>query len=415
MPDDPSTTVWMHAYRAKSPDEWEQFVQPSVAHAKALVLQRIAEITKTDSPIDIWNFSVEATPKPFLHACIRVSCSDATKLYNCKDSFLFFRPFISSGSVMPAEKGIVILWTKFETVSALTHLASTLQGIHGFVANTHSIGVRVELQHVHAARVLQKPNPRLNEVNRGIYGMRLFEVSGFPLGTTAAAVTTMLSTTSNDDDWKPWIVIPIRHIKRGQLCAWLVRADAAPFTTRVILGEGTHKIVINEMPTKSEMLLFQRRQKSERAEADKAIRRNKILEATLHVDPPGDPWQNWRGQASSPTVPAKGGGKAGKSSNKSAGTSSAIHGAPVSPEVQRLRRDLDALIVRVGQQDQKIDSLQNQMQSNHSEIMNAFRALGAGTSSSSRPDKKPSRKRSPEIANTPLKALADTGDTRRTV
>ena len=171
--------------------------------------------------------------------------------------------------------------------------------------------------------------------------------------------------------------------------------------------------MINEMPTKSGNMLKQRQQKLERAEADKAVRRNRILEETLHGDQPSDPWHAWSGTATASGSFSKGSGKAGKS-KKPAETNQSQQNSSGSTEVQQIRRDLDALTERVGKQDQKIDQMQFQMQSNHSEIMTAFRSLGAGPSSG-KSSKPASRKRSPEMSSTPLRALADADDNRRKV
>ena len=75
-------------------------------------------------------------------------------------------------------------------------------------------------------------------------------------------------------------------------------------------------------------------------------------------------------------------------------------------QIQQLRKDVDNLTTRMDKQDHKIDGLQFQITGNHQEIMSALRSLGANAAPTS-PEPSRSKKRQPEVANTPLKALTE--------
>lgn len=378
MPNDNSTTVWIHAYRIRPPDDWDQCVQPRIALTRANVLQKIGTLLNSEIAVEMWNFKIDLDQQQ-MHACIRVSDANAKKLFDCKDNLLFFRPFVKPGDTIKQEDGVVILWTKYETISALNHVAATLQGIKGFVANAHSLGVRVELQHVKEARILQKPNPRISAVNATVFGKKLYEVSGFPAGTSASVVVNLLASTKDGSNWKPWLIIPVKHITRGPLCAWIVRADEDPCDWRMILGEGEFKLVVNSMPSKAEVVQTQRRKQVEQSEADKAARRTKILHETFKPEHHStDAWQQWREHQAN--KPGKGKGKTKRPADA---TSSSSSNSPIEQVVQQFRVDVDALTNRVGAQDYKINEIQNSIQDNHNEVMTALRALSAGNSGTS--------------------------------
>ena len=95
------------------------------------------------------NFKI-STDNGMFHGCLRATKDQSKRLYNCKDGLLFFRPFVRRGETPPEEAGTVIIWSKFDTISALSLVANTLSGIHGFVATKGSIGVRSRSETYHS-------------------------------------------------------------------------------------------------------------------------------------------------------------------------------------------------------------------------------------------------------------------------
>ena len=180
--DDSSLSVWFHGYQRQSPDEWHSTIRPTLSDSRDMLRKRIGILGIEVSNLETWNVVVTADP-PAFRGCLRVADSQAKKLYNCKDNLIFFRPFISQNLKPQPEDGIVIMWTKFETLPALALVANTLDGAHGFVSNGHSLGVRINKTSVrHARSVLQKPNPRICETNQNVFGTSTYEISGFPPG-----------------------------------------------------------------------------------------------------------------------------------------------------------------------------------------------------------------------------------------
>jgi septal ring factor EnvC (AmiA/AmiB activator) len=65
-----------------------------------------------------------------------------------------------------------------------------------------------------------------------------------------------------------------------------------------------------------------------------------------------------------------------------------------------LQREVEKLNRRVNAQDSRLDNIESNMSQQHSEVMQALRSLGASSSPST-----VSKKREPELPNTPLRAL----------
>ena len=414
--DDSSLSVWFHGYQRQSPDEWHSTIRPTLSDSRDMLRKRIAGILGIEvSNLETWNVVVTADP-PAFRGCLRVADSQAKKLYNCKDNLIFFRPFISQNlKPQPEDGGIVIMWTKFETLPALALVANTLDGAHGFVSNGsngHSLGVRINKTSVrHARSVLQKPNPRICETNQNVFGTSTYEISGFPPGISAATVVAMLHSTTDGSKWKSWDVIPLKHIQRYNMSVWIVKADQEPSLERLITGKGEFKLVIRKMLNKQELSAQRKQQNEERAARAKAIRREQVLSKTYHSPMPDydipDHWQAYRDKQEQ----RKGKGK-GKSKPEPLQTRQET-AASSSNELQQIREDLSALTQRVNTQEIRLDQFQNQMSLQHNEVMQALTALGAaGSSQSGRPDRSSARKRQPDIQNTPLKAIADAKDSK---
>ena len=186
-------------------------------------------------------------------------------------------------------------------ISALAIVANTLQGLKGFVANAQGLGVQVEKPYVAAARTaLQDTRGKINAANRRLAGTHMYEIQGFPTGTAAGTVSALLSTTEDEAKWKPWHVIPVKHIAQAASSTWNVKADVDPShyrNFRVILANGT-KLLVTKLPSPSELREAQLKKKTNEAEQDKARRRQAILsrEANAAVKEPDafDPWRNYQ-------------------------------------------------------------------------------------------------------------------------
>ena len=227
---------------------------------------------------------------------------NARKLYDSQDPLLFFRLFVAKNETLKPGKRVVLLWTKFDTIPALMNIATTVDGLKGYVSNGHSLGVRIDAKCVRQARqALQRPNPRITTTNANVFGSMSYEIEGFPIGTSAHAVTTMLHNSNTDAGWTSWNVIPTNHIQRGALSSWIVKADTEPALRRVILGDGKFKVVIRKLPSRNEQIEKTKTTEQEHSERAKAERRATILAETSQTqfdDDPwqkADPWEKWNG------------------------------------------------------------------------------------------------------------------------
>ncbi|CAE7804996.1 unnamed protein product [Symbiodinium sp. CCMP2592] len=342
--EDPSVVVWVHAHQRYSPDEWMKCVGSNMREVKQTVSHRIAGLLNVSpGSFEMWGFSVGHSPNSTLKACIRVTATQAKILYDCKDGFLFFRAFVRKGSSPTVEDDIVVLWTnKFTTVSSLAVVANTLQGLRGFVANAQGLGVRIEKRYIAAARVaLQESNGKVFEVNRDVAGILLFEVQGFPSGTSAATVVTYVQIVIRPS----FVLYFLKKIK---------------------------KLIISKLPSASEMRAALDAKKKLETEADKARRRQNIIAnsrgATCHDDD-FDPWRNYK-----PEAKGKGKGKAHSRERVSAHVAS--DDSDMRATVMQFRREIDTITKRLDGQDVKFDQMNSRINDNHSEVMQALCSLG---------------------------------------
>ena len=307
------------------------------------------------------------------------------------------------GEATTSEPDIALLWTKFATIAALAETCKTIPGVRGYIANASSLGVRVETQHLALARqALQLPSAKISAINQNIAGKFTYALQGFAVGTSAKAVTEMMNTTRDESKWKPWVIIPTRHVPASNHCTWHCKADIEPSLTRVILDDG-RKVTITPIPSRHEQWKQNLEEKQAKADQDKEARRQKLV-AGQESDPDpwhhDDPWRAW--------TPSKGKSKGkGKQSKPSKGEATSSSDPAHASQIQQLRKDVDNLTSRMDQQDHTINQLQFQITGNHQEIMAAFRSLGAGAGSSPEPTRASGKKRQPEIGHTPLKALAE--------
>eukprot|EP00435_Cladocopium_sp_Y103_P060014 s395_g21.t1 len=153
-----------------------------------------------------------------LQAFTRVKPAELLKLRNSKDLIVFFRHFVAPGTSPPQEKDVVLLWaTKISNGEELSKVSNTLKGIHGFIANKSSLGVRVSKDALGPARLmLVKTNSRFNQVNQNVAGDLRWIAHGFPPQWSAQAIVEVMSTPADDGQWEPWHVVPYRSITQQQ-------------------------------------------------------------------------------------------------------------------------------------------------------------------------------------------------------
>ena len=120
------------------------------------------------------------------------------------------------------------------------------------------------------------------------------------------------------------------------------------------------------------------------AETRKAKRRADLLQSTTAAAAATNPWARYlkgKPQGPAPERPAP------------PSIPQQLH----APAIATLRKDFDALAARVEKQDGRMEGVENRMESNRHEVMNALRALVP-------PAEAPeTRKRTPEMPNTPLR------------
>lgn len=105
----------------------------------------------------------------------------------------------------------------------------------------------------------------------------------------------MMNTTNDESKWKPWKIIPTKHIPSASFCTWHCKADSLPPADCVILENG-RKLTITALPSSFE--LWKQKAAAELAKAEKAKedRRQRILKEQDTVPDPfshPDPWANW--------------------------------------------------------------------------------------------------------------------------
>ena len=396
---DETTVMIAHCYFNKAPEEWNDACS-NPRQAKQFVATKTAAVLKLKPEnLESWGFVFNTEPDPRLRVCIRVPTAKTSMLMDLKDPLIFFRPMLNPGEEPPQEAGVSVLWSKFSTIAALAEICNTLPGIRGYTANTQSLGVRVETQRLALAIMTI-----INDHNKAVAGKLTFALQGLPVGTSAQAVTEMMATTRDENKWKPWKVIPTKHIPAAQSCTWHCKADEPPPADRVILQDG-HKLIISQLPSKFQIWKQKNEERQAKAERAKEDRRQRIVseQDTVPDNVPDDPWQQWK-----PTT-GKGKGK-GKDFSKKKPQSTARPSGPVSNDamqiVAQLQQDVEKLNRRANAQDDRLRNIEQTITSQYSEIMSALRGFGAPAKPAG------SRKREAELGTSPLKAITEAGDTK---
>ena len=212
---------------------------------------------------------------------------------------------------------------KLTTTQELTTVCNTLKGIKGFIANQQSLGVRVEMSCIAAARsVLQMPQVGITASNRGVAGLHKFVAKGFPPSLSAAAIVKTMATPFENSEWKPWRIIPFRSQMQGSTKTWYLKADEEPSLERIILQDGS-KITITKELSFQEMFQQRRDDRILKNEEAKAQRRAEFSARNNdQPKPTSDPWKLYfdskgkgRGRSQQPPRPAAAGSGASSSND----------------------------------------------------------------------------------------------------
>ena len=102
-----------------------------------------------------------------------------------RDASVLYRPMLRPGEELRTES-----LPLDSTIAALAEICNTLPGIRGYIANVSSLGVRVEHKHAALARQgWERPGSTISDSNKNVAGKITFALQGFPVGTSAQAVT----------------------------------------------------------------------------------------------------------------------------------------------------------------------------------------------------------------------------------
>ena len=395
--------VWVHASYDRNPEAWSEIAAETAAACKRHVVERIAKLAACEvQKVDCWNFKVVKPDMRALSAIVRVPIDKAVALMNSKDSVLFFRPFVTKLAPVQEEKDVAIVWSRFKTVPEMSAVTNTLRGIQGFVANKQSLGVRVSVAYVGAARkALQGPNPRICDTNCKVAGLLHYQTQGWEQGTSAQKVIATLAAPADGGHWSVWNVIPFKCSTNESSCTWAVKADVPPPSDRLILAD-QRKVLITQIPTAAQRFETQMKHQSENKEIAKATRRAAILQGGTsnpvvlapEASVPADPWQSYLDQKATKNL-RQNPQSARAHNNTTHVTEEVIEKSAI---VKEMRRNIAEITDRVNAQESKIGALERTIVSNHAEttqnhaeVMDALRALTL------------SGKREPELPPSPLK------------
>ncbi|CAE7690756.1 unnamed protein product [Symbiodinium sp. KB8] len=398
--------VWVHASYDRNPEAWSEIAAETAAACKRHVVERIAKLAACEvQKVDCWNFKVVKPDMRALSAIVRVPIDKAVALMNSKDSVLFFRPFVTKLAPVQEEKDVAIVWSRFKTVPEMSAVTNTLRGIQGFVANKQSLGVRVSVAYVGAARkALQGPNPRICDTNCKVAGLLHYQTQGWEQGTSAQKVIATLAAPADGGHWSVWNVIPFKCSTNESSCTWAVKADVPPPSDRLILAD-QRKVLITQIPTAAQRFETQMKHQSENKEIAKATRRAAILQGGTsnpvvlapEASVPADPWQSYLDQKATKNL-RQNPQSARAHNNTTHVTEEVIEKSAI---VKEMRRNIAEITDRVNAQESKIGALERTIVSNHAEttqnhaeVMDALRALTL------------SGKREPELPPSPLKQQA---------
>eukprot|EP00435_Cladocopium_sp_Y103_P066880 s94_g29.t1 len=392
LTEEQSTVVCVSCFAKYNSEGWDSILGATLKLTRWAVIEKVRSLTKLAS-FDFWGLKVDSI-KNTLICFVRVPEDKAKILFDSKDAIFFFRPFVSPTNPPTQEPGVHIVWAnKIHSTQALLTVTNTLAGVRGFVANSHSLGIRVEKAGIASARkALQHPTMQYTTSNFGVAGTLKFVARGFPQHLSANTVIQCFATPASNSAWKAWHVIPFRSIMQGFARTWYLKVDVPPSHERLVLPEGW-KITISPEPTSDELFKQKVQEKAKQNELAKEERRQRIL-SEQQTPTVTDPWAPWNANH----APGK-----GKSKSK---------GAPSTPkpraetaedsQISALQREIERLNRRVNAQDSRLHTIEQNMTHQHSEVMHALRSLGAASS-----PKTISKKREPELQNTPLRAITE--------
>ena len=385
-PQDQTKVLWIQAWKHKNNEIWNQVVTSTVKETRNNVLQCVAEILGVQSKVlDTWGFKITDDN---MSLCIRVPMKDADKLINSRHLLLFARPFINKGEIFTAADDEVMVWANdIKTTPELNMLVSTLTGVLGFIGNKQGLGIRVQSNHVAAARsLLQSNSLRITNANKSVIGTKRYMVKGFPSSTSIQQVIDLMnSKPHNQSQWKPWLVIPLKMFPTANGCNWSLKADEDPACDRLVLNGG-RKLVIEKLDSPQETVHKKQKESIQKAEAAKTKRRDDFMQAQQQNTE--DAWQTY--------LDAKGKGKS--KPNRSQTT----HDSDSNKDIAAIKAQLGALSSRVDRQENRMDQLESTLSQQHNEVMSALHALAIGSTSA--PSNMAPAKRPSDMQSSPLKA-----------
>lgn len=386
-----SQIVFVSCFAKYNTEGWQEMCSATFKRNRACIVEKIKQIANIKS-IELWRLKITQEKM----ACfVRIPTDKAKYLYDCRDTTFFYRPFVSATCPLVQGPGICIIWAnKIGHIHDFVTVTNTLKGVKGYVANAQSLGIRVEKMGIAAARAAIQHPVQCTASNQGVAGSLRFVARGFPANLSAPTIVTTLACPAKESAWQEWHVIPCKSQIQGNTRTWFLKADVAPSNDRLILLEGWKITFCQQLSTQEVFFFRKEKEKKQSNEAAKAQRRANILSKAAQPDlqppEPTDAWANWKGSRPKPDRSAS-----TVRTPRQSHTDTALR-----QEVEELKEQFAVLQTKVTQQDNRLD-IDRCMAANHSEVMAALRNLSLGAASASEPD----RKRSPEIQNSPLKAL----------
>ena len=147
------------------------------------------------------------------------------------------------------------------------------------------------------------------------------------------------SKPTEQSNWKPWPVIPLKMTVAAGYCSWSVKADEDPAADRLIMPGGA-KLVIEQIDMPHDAAVRKHSEGIRKAEAAKTKRRDDFLQSQSQNDQP-DHWLAYR---------------ANKGASK--GTPRPSQQNESNSELAALKAQVGALTARVDRQDGRLDNIE---------------------------------------------------------